>query len=88
LALGAAFDTHFSVSAVIDDKPDKPIILIGPLVREKRFWRRQIRNQATMGKASGDRHQYRRRTRRRMEQLAAFTRLAESESVESKTLTR
>ncbi|MDP9127277.1 MAG: GTPase [Pseudomonadota bacterium] len=30
LALGAAFDTHFKFNPIVDDRPGKPLILIGP----------------------------------------------------------
>jgi len=75
LALGAAFDAHLQFQPVIDDKADKPLILIGPPGAGKTLCTAKFATRLTLGKKpvtviSTD-------TERAggMEQLAAFTRL-------------
>lgn len=82
LALGAAFDTHFQFQPITDDKPEKPIILIGPPGAGKTLCIAKFATKAALSKrpvtvistdldrAGG------------MEQLAAFTRLLKLNLVE------
>jgi flagellar biosynthesis protein FlhF len=82
LALGAAFDAHFKFQPVIEDKPDKPLMLIGPPGAGKTLSVAKFATRATLGKravvvistdverAGG------------IEQLAAFTRLLKLDLVE------
>jgi flagellar biosynthesis protein FlhF len=82
LALGAAFDTHFEFQPIIDDKPGKPLMLIGPPGAGKTLCIAKFATKATLGKrpvtvistdldrAGG------------MEQLAAFTRLLKLNLIE------
>lgn len=82
LALGAAFDTHFEFQPIIDDKPGKPLVLIGPPGAGKTLSIAKFATKATLSKrpvtvistdldrAGG------------MEQLAAFTRLLKLNLVE------
>jgi flagellar biosynthesis protein FlhF len=82
LALGAAFDTHFQFQPIIDDKPEKPIVLIGPPGSGKTLCIAKFATKAALAKRpvtviSTD-------TERAggMEQLAAFTRLLKLNLVE------
>ncbi len=82
LALGAAFDTHFQFQPITDEKPEKPIILIGPPGAGKTLCIAKFATKAALSKrpvtvistdldrAGG------------MEQLAAFTRLLKLNLVE------
>ena len=82
LALGAAFDTHFKFQPMIDDKPEKPLILIGPPGVGKTLCIAKFATKATLSKrpvtvistdierAGG------------LEQLAAFTRLLKLNLIE------
>src|ERR1700722_8978795 len=82
LALGAAFDTHYEFKPFIDDKPEKPLVLIGPPGAGKTLCIAKFATKATLGKrpvtvistdierAGG------------LEQLAAFTRLLKLNLIE------
>lgn len=82
LALGAAFDTHFQFQPITEEKPDKPIVLIGPPGAGKTLCIAKFATKAAISKrpvtvistdldrAGG------------MEQLAAFTRLLKLNLVE------
>jgi flagellar biosynthesis protein FlhF len=82
LALGAAFDAHFQFQPIIDDRADKPLMLVGPPGAGKTLTIAKLATKATMSKrlvtvistdierAGG------------MEQLAAFTRLLKLNLVE------
>src|ERR1700722_647443 len=82
LALGAAFDTHFEFKPIIDDKPEKPLVLIGPPGAGKTLCIAKFATKATLSKrpvtvistdierAGG------------LEQLAAFTRLLKLNLIE------
>jgi len=89
LALGAAFDTHFQFRPIIDDKPDKPIILIGPPGAGKTLCVAKFATKATMGKRPVTVISTDVRTRRRHGTTGGLYTLAESEILsKSKTLTR
>lgn len=82
LALGAAFDTHFKFQPIVDEKPGKPLILVGPPGAGKTVCIAKFATKAALAKrpvtvistdferAGG------------MEQLAAFTRLLKLNLVE------
>ncbi|MDX2028693.1 MAG: GTPase [Alphaproteobacteria bacterium] len=82
LALGAAFDTHFKFQPIVEEKPGKPLILVGPPGAGKTLCIAKLATRAAMAKrpvtvistdferAGG------------MEQLAAFTRLLKLNLVE------
>jgi flagellar biosynthesis protein FlhF len=82
LALGAAFDTHFKFQPIIDDKPDRQFIVVGPPGAGKTLSIAKFATKATLSKrkvtvvstdvdrAGG------------MEQLAAFTRLLKLNLIE------
>lgn len=82
LSLGAAFDVHFKFHPILDDKPAKPLMLIGPPGAGKTLCIAKFATKAAMSKRpvtviSTD-------TERAggMEQLAAFTRLLKLNLVE------
>jgi len=82
LALGAAFDTHFQFHPIIDDKPDKPIVLIGPPGVGKTLCIAKFATKATLGKRPVTVISTDLERAGGMEQLAAFTRLLKLNLVE------
>lgn len=82
LALGAAFDAHFQFKPIVDDKPDKPLILIGPPGVGKTLCIAKLATKATLGKRSVTVISTDIERAGGMEQLAAFTRLLKLNLVE------
>ena len=82
LALGAAFDAHFKFNPIVDEKNEKPLILVGPPGAGKTLSVAKFATKSTLGKravtvistdidrAGG------------MEQLAVFTRLLKINLIE------
>lgn len=82
LALGAAFDTHFQFQPVVDDKVDKPLMLVGPPGAGKTLSIAKCATKATLGKRSVTVISTDIERAGGMEQLAAFTRLLKLDLVE------
>lgn len=82
LALGAAFDTHFQFQPIIDDKPEKPIILIGPPGAGKTLCIAKFATKAALSKRPVTVISTDLERAGGMEQLAAFTRLLKLNLVE------
>ncbi len=82
LALGAAFDTHFQFLPIIDDKSEKPLILIGPPGAGKTLSVAKFATKATLSKRPVTVISTDLERAGGMEQLAAFTRLLKLNLVE------
>lgn len=82
LALGAAFDTHFQFQPIIEDKPDKPVILIGPPGAGKTLCIAKFATKAALSKRPVTVISTDLERAGGMEQLAAFTRLLKLNLVE------
>ena len=82
LALGAAFDTHFQFQPIIEDKADKPIVLIGPPGAGKTLCIAKFATKAALSKRPVTVISTDLERAGGMEQLAAFTRLLKLNLVE------
>ena len=82
LALGAAFDAHFEFQPIIDDKVDKPLMLIGPPGAGKTLSTAKFATKATMSKRSVTVISTDIERAGGLEQLACFTRLLKLNLVE------
>jgi len=82
LALGAAFDTHFEFQPIIDEKPGKPLILIGPPGAGKTLCIAKFATKATLSKRPVTVFSTDLDRAGGMEQLAAFTRLLKLNLIE------
>ena len=82
LALGAAFDTHFKFQPIIDDKSEKPLMLIGPPGAGKTLSVAKFATKATLNKRAVTVISTDLERAGGMEQLAAFTRLLKLNLVE------
>ncbi|HEU0117978.1 MAG TPA: GTPase [Alphaproteobacteria bacterium] len=82
LALGAAFDAHFQFAPIIDDKLEKPLVLIGPPGAGKTLTTAKFATKATLSKRSVTVISTDIERAGGMEQLAAFTRLLKLNLVE------
>ncbi len=82
LALGAAFDAQFQFQPIIDDKIDKPLILIGPPGAGKTLSTAKFATKATLSKRSVTVITTDLERAGGMEQLAAFTRLLKINLIE------
>jgi flagellar biosynthesis protein FlhF len=82
LALGAAFDAQFQFQPIIDDKLDKPLVLIGPPGAGKTLSTAKFATKATLSKRSVTVISTDIERAGGMEQLAAFTRLLKLNLVE------
>ncbi len=82
LALGAAFDAHFQFQPIIDDKAEKPLILVGPPGAGKTLCTAKFATKATLSKRPVTVISTDLERAGGMEQLAAFTRLLKLNLVE------
>src|SRR5262249_10646578 len=82
LALGAAFDAHFQFKPVIDDKLEKPLMLVGPPGAGKTLCVAKFATKATLSKRPVTVISTDLERAGGMEQLAAFTRLLKLNLVE------
>ncbi len=82
LALGAAFDTHFKFLPITDEKPGKPLILIGPAGAGKTLCIAKFATKATLAKRPATVVSTDFERAGGLEQLAAFTRLPKVNLVE------
>jgi flagellar biosynthesis protein FlhF len=82
LALGAAFDTHFQFHPITDDKPEKPLIVIGPPGAGKTLCIAKLATKAALTKRAVTVISTDLDRAGGMEQLAAFTRLLKLNLVE------
>ncbi len=82
LALGAAFDTHFRFQPIVDDKPEKQLILIGPPGVGKTLCIAKFATKATLSKRAVSVVSADIERAGGMEQLAAFTRLLKLNLIE------
>lgn len=82
LALGAALDAHFKFQPIVDDKPDKPLILIGPPGAGKTLCIAKFATKAALSKRAVTVISTDIERAGGIEQLAAFTRLLKLNLVE------
>lgn len=82
LALGAAFDAQFQFQPIIDDKMDKPLVLIGPPGAGKTLSTAKFATKATLSKRAVTVITTDIERAGGMEQLAAFTRLLKLNLIE------
>lgn len=82
LALGAAFDTHFQYQPIIEEKTDKPVIVIGPPGAGKTLCIAKFATKAALSKRPVTVISTDLERAGGMEQLAAFTRLLKLNLVE------
>ncbi|MFY9288567.1 MAG: GTPase [Alphaproteobacteria bacterium] len=82
LALGAAFDAHFQFQPIIDDKMDKPLVLVGPPGAGKTLCTAKFATKSTMSKRAVTVITTDVERAGGMEQLAAFTRLLKLNLIE------
>lgn len=82
LALGAAFDAQFQFQPIVDDKSEKPLVLIGPPGAGKTLSTAKFATKATLSKRSVTVITTDLERAGGMEQLAAFTRLLKLNLIE------
>lgn len=83
LALGAALDVHFKFQPIVEDKHEKPLMLVGPPGAGKTLCVAKFATRATLGKRPVTVVSMDTERAGGMEQLAAFTRLLNLKLVET-----